>query len=230
MIDPLLGCRHSGSPPPSRPCLCRPQWSLDAKGWVGRVSIHGTESASAPSTSAVARQCSCPTQARGWGMPAGGRASCAEDSEPSSSGRDATDSACLPAEIQGAVRTGVGGGERWLTVRLPSQAVRGSNLCSPNLWNDLRQPLASLASVSPSVKRGWPCPSPGPQVTEDVMEMLSTGGAGTGLSGGSETRAAVGRVRSGERVSGKAHEEGTRGTRGTGPERQARGRGGWKGP
>ena len=37
--------------------------------------------------------------------------------------------------------------------------------------------------------------------------MLSTGGAGTGLSGGSETRAAVGRLRSGERESGKAHEE-----------------------
>lgn len=86
VIDPLLGCRHSGSPPPRRPCLCRPQWSLDAKGWVGRVSIHGTESPSAPSTSAVARQCSCPTQALGWGTPTGGRATCAEDSEPSSSG------------------------------------------------------------------------------------------------------------------------------------------------
>ena len=69
VIDPLLGCRHSGSPPPRRPGLCRPQWSLDAKGWVGRVTIHGTESPSAPSTSPVACQCSCPTQAFGWGRP-----------------------------------------------------------------------------------------------------------------------------------------------------------------
>ena len=86
VIDPLLGCRHSGSPPPRRPGLCRPQWSLDAKGWVGRVTIHGTESPSAPSTSPVALQCSCPTQAFGWGTPVSGRATCAEDSDPSSLG------------------------------------------------------------------------------------------------------------------------------------------------
>lgn len=86
VIFPLLGCRHSGSPPPRRPGLCRRPWSLDAKGWVGRVTIHGTESPSAPSTSPVTRQCSCPTQALGWGTPIGGRATCAEDSEPSSLG------------------------------------------------------------------------------------------------------------------------------------------------
>lgn len=62
----------------------------------------------------------------------------------------------------------------------------GSNLCS-SIYGVTSGNHLLFASVSPSVKRGWTCPSPGPQVTEDVMEVLSTG-PGTGLSGGSETR------------------------------------------
>lgn len=85
VIDPLLGCRHSGSPPPRRPGLCRPVvlgcQGLGGKGdhpWH-RVPLCPIHLPSGPSV-----LLSHPRL--GWGTPFGGRATCAEDSEPSSLG------------------------------------------------------------------------------------------------------------------------------------------------